>query len=101
MDKSVAPILAALANPDSVSRAMLTLVAATGHERELAAGFVAGADKYGAWTFLHAWAPELKAARAQPEFIALVKKYNLAAYWRLPGHRPDICKAPIPSRSAS
>ena len=96
MDKSVAPILAALANPDSVSRAMLTLVAATGHERELAAGFVAGADKYGAWTFLHAWAPELKAARAQPEFIALVKKYNLAAYWRLPDHRPDICNGPDP-----
>jgi hypothetical protein len=25
-----------------------------------------------------------------------VKKYNLAAYWRLPGHRPDICNGPDP-----
>ena len=95
-DKNVAPLLAAGGNPDAVTRIMITLIAATGHERELTAAFVAGAKDYGAWVFLQAWAPELKATRAQPEFVALVKKYNLPAYWRLPGHRPDICKGPDP-----
>jgi hypothetical protein len=71
---------------------MLRLVAATGHDKELADHFAKSVAKYGAWGLSLAWTPELKATRARPEFVALVKKMNLPAYWRQPGHRPDICQ---------
>jgi tetratricopeptide (TPR) repeat protein len=92
METAVAPMLAGLGQVDSVNRPMLSLIAATGHDQELAAAFAKAVGKYGAWGLDKAWVPELKATRARPEFIALVKKYNLPAYWRLPGHRPDICQ---------
>jgi hypothetical protein len=41
----------------------------------------------------NAWTPTLKGTRSQPEFVALVRKYNLPAYWKQTGHRPDICKS--------
>lgn len=93
METAVAPMLAGLGQTDSISRPMISLIAATGHEPELAAAFVNAADKYGAWGFDKAWVPELRSTRARPEFIALVKRFNLPAYWRQPGHRPDICQS--------
>ena len=92
METAVAPMLAGLGQVDSVTRPMLSLIAATGHEQELAGAFAAAVGKYGAWGLDKAWVPELKATRSRPEFIALVKKLNLPAYWRQPGHRPDICQ---------
>ncbi|HET7709672.1 MAG TPA: tetratricopeptide repeat protein, partial [Sphingomicrobium sp.] len=92
MEAAVAPMVAGLRQVDSVNRPMLSLIAATGHDKELADSFAQAVDKYGAWGLSMAWAPELKATRARPEFIALVKKMNLPAYWRQPGHRPDICQ---------
>ena len=93
IDVAVAPMVAGLAQVDSVTPAMLSLIAAAGQEQALADGFVKATAKYGAWGFLLAWSPELKRARAQPEFIALVKKFNLPGYWRQPGNRPDICNS--------
>lgn len=92
MDSNVAPLIAALSDPDSANSSMLPLIAATGHERELLGGLQTAANKYGAWAFTDSWTPAMKSVRAQPEFVALVKKYNLPAYWRLSDHRPDICK---------
>jgi hypothetical protein len=85
-------MVAGLAQVDSVTPAMLSMIAAAGQEKALADGFAKAAVKYGAWGLLLAWSPDLKAARAQPEFIGLVKKFNLPGYWRQPGHRPDICQ---------
>ena len=92
METAVAPMVAGLGQVDSVNRPMLSLIAATGHDKELADSFAKAVDKYGAWGLGLAWIPELKATRARPEFVVLVKKMNLPAYWRLPGHRPDICQ---------
>ncbi|HVH49713.1 MAG TPA: TIR domain-containing protein [Sphingomicrobium sp.] len=91
IDGAVAPMIAGLDQIDSVSFPMIGLIAAAGKDRELAGGFAKAAAKYGAWGLTKAWAPQLKGARAQPEFIAVVKKYNLPAYWKQSGHRPDIC----------
>jgi tetratricopeptide (TPR) repeat protein len=92
MEIAVAPMVAGLGQVDSVNPQMLSLVAATGHDKELADSFAKAVGKYGAWGLGLAWVPELKLARARPEFIALVKKLNLPAYWRQAGQRPDICK---------
>ena len=92
MDAAVAPMVAGLGQVDSVTPAMLALIAASGQDKALADGFAKAAQKYGAWGFLLAWSPDLKAMRARPEFIALVKKFNLPGYWRQAGHRPDICE---------
>jgi tetratricopeptide (TPR) repeat protein len=93
IDQAVAPMIAGLDQVDSVSRPMVLLIAAAGKDRELAGGFVKAADKYGAWGLNNAWTPTLKGTRSQPEFVALVRKYNLPAYWKQTGHRPDICKS--------
>ena len=73
-------------------------LARSGSDQAIAASFhhaLATKD----WAAAKALAPKLNAFPGQSQ--TQVKKYNLAAYWRLPGHRPDICNGPSPSRSAS
>jgi hypothetical protein len=89
-------MIAGLDQIDAILPPALSLIAASGHDRELAQFIVKSAEKYGGYGFYFAWQPDLKGARAQPEFIELTRRYNIPGFWRLPNHRPDVCKGSSP-----
>lgn len=96
IDAAVAPMVAGLDQIDSISAPLLSLIAAAGRNREIAQHWIKATDKYGGYGFYFAWNPDLKAARAEPEFLNLLRRYDLPGFWRVAGHRPDICKAANP-----
>ena len=90
------PLAAMVANPDTYSPAALLALVAAGHEAEAAAAIRANAKRVGIFVLLDAWLPGMAPLRAQPDFAALARDFNLAGYWKLPGHRPDACNGATP-----
>lgn len=68
------------------------LLGMAGRDKEVAAVFAKQMEKYSLWGLPGAFSAPMKGARAQPEFLNMIRKLGLPAYWRHPDRRPDVCE---------